>query len=377
MKLTVADPLQAYVLDMHTEVGTLAHPEGDQIRCVACGHRCLIGEGKRGICKVRFVRDGQLRVPWGYVAGLQCDPVEKKPFFHVYPSSDALTFGMLGCDLHCPYCQNWFTSQSLRDADARGQAQPVTPAQLVALARREKARLLVSSYNEPLITAEWAVAVFQPARAAGLACAFVSNGNATPEVLDYLRPWIQAYKVDLKSFDDRHYRSLGTTLDNVTRTIGMLHERGTWLEVVTLVIPGFNDSADELRRAARFLASVGRDIPWHVTGFHKDYKMTDPPDTQSDELVRAAEIGAEEGLHFVYAGNRPGQVGEWENTRCPQCHGTVIERIGYLVHSYALTPDGSCPGCGTAIPGVWPARADEVRTGDLSQFAQRLPRRVR
>src|SRR5262245_12464101 len=162
-KSTVADPLQAYVLDMHTEAGDLGLPEGDQIRCVACGHRCLIGEGKRGICKVRFVRDGQLRVPWGYVAALQCDPVEKKPFFHVYPGSDALTFGMLGCDLHCSYCQNWFTSQSLRDADAKGQAKPTTPDQLVALARRENARLVVSSYNEPLITAEWAVAVFRRA----------------------------------------------------------------------------------------------------------------------------------------------------------------------------------------------------------------------
>src|SRR4051794_18817649 len=205
----VANLAQAYVLDQLTTTGELWHTEGENIRCVACGHRCLIGEGKRGICKVRFTRHGELLVPWGYVAGLQSDPVEKKPFFHVYPSSDALTFGMLGCDLHCSYCQNWNTSQALRDAQATGQMQLVTPAQLVGMAQRERARLMVSSYNEPLITAEWAVAVFQQAKAAGLACAFVSNGNATPEVLDYLRPWIQAYKIDLKSFDDKHYRSLG------------------------------------------------------------------------------------------------------------------------------------------------------------------------
>src|SRR5438132_7986846 len=155
MKSQVADEIQAYVLDMHTDVGTLVQREGDNLRCVACGHRCLISEGKRGICKVRYVRDGQLRVPWGYVAALQCDPVEKKPFFHVYPSSDALTFGMLGCDLHCSYCQNWVTSQALRDSAAAVPIRPVTPEQLVEMAQRERARLVVSSYNEPLITAEW------------------------------------------------------------------------------------------------------------------------------------------------------------------------------------------------------------------------------
>jgi pyruvate formate lyase activating enzyme len=377
MKTPVANEVQAYVLDQHTAVGELGRPEGDAIRCFACGHRCLIGEGKRGICKVRFNRDGQLIVPWGYVAALQCDPVEKKPFFHVYPGSDALTFGMLGCDLHCSYCQNWFTSQALRDYSASALPQSVTPEHLVAAARREGARLVVSSYNEPLITAEWAVAVFREAKAAGLACAFISNGNGTPEVLDYLRPWIQAYKVDLKSFDDKHYRTLGCTLESVTNTIRMLHERGIWVEVVTLVIPGFNDGEAELRDAARFLASVSRDIPWHLTGFHKDYKMTDPPDTDARLLVQAAEIGAEEGLRFVYAGNRPGKVGEWENTRCPACRATLIERFGFLVRSYRLTPDGRCANCQARVPGVWPADPSGVRTGDLSMYRRVLPRAVR
>lgn len=377
MKSQVANEIQAYVLDTQTEVGTLWAAEGDRIRCFACGHRCLIGEDKRGICKVRFVRDGELRVPFGYVAALQCDPVEKKPFFHVYPGTDALTFGMLGCDYHCSYCQNWFTSQALRDPAATASARPITPDQLVALARRENARLMVSSYNEPLITAEWAVAVFQKAIPAGLTCAFVSNGNATPEALDYLQPWIRAYKVDLKSFDDRHYRTLGGTLDQVLDTIRMVHERGIWCEVVTLVIPGFNDSEHELRAVARFLASVSPDIPWHVTAFHQDYRMTDPPNTQARQLVRAAEIGAEEGLRFVYAGNLPGRVGPWENTRCPGCHETVIERIGYLVRSYRLTPDGNCPSCGTALPGIWPENPAAVRTGDLSAYSQHLPRPVR
>jgi pyruvate formate lyase activating enzyme len=377
MKTQVANEIQAYVLDNHTEVGTLWQAEGDRIRCFACGHRCLMGEGTRGICKVRYNQDGQLKVPFGYIAGTQCDPVEKKPFFHVFPGSDAFTFGMLGCDMHCAYCQNWFTSQALRDIAANAPLQPTTPAHLVSLALREKARLVVSSYNEPLITAEWAVAVFREAGAAGLTCAFVSNGNATPEVLDFLRPWIRAYKVDLKSFNDRNYRSLGATLEHITDTIRMVHARGIWLEVVTLLVPGFNDSESELREAASFLASVSRDIPWHVTGFHKDYKMTEPADTQALQLIRAAEIGSEAGLRFVYAGNRPGQVGARENTRCPSCAETVIERYGFLIRGYHLTEEGRCPRCQTSVPGVWPASSSEVITGDLSTYAQRRPRAVR
>ncbi len=377
MKVQVANIAQAYQLDQLTQPGTLGRWEGDLLRCVACGHRCLIGEGKRGICKVRYVQNGELRVPWGYVAGLQSDPVEKKPFFHVLPGSDALTFGMLGCDLHCAYCQNWFTSQALRDYDARGSAKPVTPAQLVDIARREGSKLVVSSYNEPLITTEWAGAVFQEAAAAGFLCAFVSNGNATPEALDYLRPWIRAYKIDLKGFNDRHYRTLGCPLANILDGIRMVHERGFWLEIVTLLIPGFNDDEGELRELTQFVASISRDIPWHVTAFHSDYKMSDTPNTELHRLLRAAEIGADAGLRFVYAGNKPGQVGAWENTRCPSCQETLIERFGFLVRDYRLTPEGTCPRCQTQIPGIWPARPAEVRVGDLEAYGTRLPRVVR
>jgi pyruvate formate lyase activating enzyme len=375
----VANEALAEALDRRTAVGSLWMAEGDRIRCVACGHRCLIGEGRRGICKVRFNQGGQLRVPFGYVAGVQSDPVEKKPFFHVYPGSDALTFGMMGCDFHCPYCQNWVTSQALRDEASLAPVQPVTPAELVRTGQRLGSKLVVSSYNEPLITAEWAVAVFRQAKEAGLACAFVSNGNATPEALDFLRPWIVAYKIDLKGFDDKRYRTLGGTLGHVTTAIRMVHERGLWLEVVTLVVPGFNDSEAELRGIAKFLASVSRDIPWHVTAFHKDYKMTDPPNTVAAQLVRAAEIGTEEGLRFVYAGNAPGQVGRWENTNCPKCREKLIDRFGYLVREYRLTAEGQCPKCSTKIPGIWPTGgAAEVKIGESRvDYYSRLPRAVR
>src|SRR5437867_5743326 len=173
-KSRVANEALAGRLDRHTTAGALWKPEGDRVRCFACGHRCLIGEGRRGVCRVRFNQDAQLRVPFGYVAALQCDPVEKKPFFHVHPGSDALTFGMMGCDFHCSYCQNWVTSQALRDEASVAPIQEVTAERLVSAAHRLGARLVVSSYNEPLITAEWSVSVFQTARAQGFLCAFVS-----------------------------------------------------------------------------------------------------------------------------------------------------------------------------------------------------------
>lgn len=355
----------ADILDGMTVEGTLYTPlEGGALRCVACGHRCLIREGRRGICQVRFNQGGKLRVPHGYVAALQADPVEKKPFFHLLPGADALTFGMLGCDYHCGYCQNWLTSQALRDPAsdlAIEFVRQVTPEQMTAYALRSGASVIVSSYNEPLITSEWAVEIFKVARQAGLRCAFVSNGNTTPEALDYLRPHLDAYKIDLKTMQDSHYRQLGGVLENVLESIRRAHGMGLWVEVVTLVVPGFNDSTDELMDAARFIRSVSDGIPWHVTAFHPDYKMTDPPPTSVRTLLRAAEIGQEAGLKFVYAGNIPGRVGEYENTLCPNCRAVLVERSGYRIHSYRISAGGTCPGCGAAVPGVWPERPETVR----------------
>lgn len=342
-----------------------AHANG-ALTCYACGHRCLIRPGKRGICKVRFNEDGKLKVPWGYVGALQCDPTEKKPFFHIYPGSDTLTFGMLGCDLHCPYCQNWVTSQALRDPAselAGAQPQLVTPQQLITLAQRQGAALIGSSYNEPLITSEWAVEVFKEAARAGLKCVYISNGNATPEVLDYLRPHIVGYKIDLKTMSDKNYRRLGAVLENVLNGVRMVHARGLWLEIVTLIIPGFNNSDAELREAAQFLAALSSDIPWHVTAFHQDYKMTEPDNATTRHLLRAAEIGREAGLRYVYAGNLPGRVGDWEHTFCPTCHTRLIERAGYVILDYALTARGACPKCGTLIPGIWTDQPKAVRLG--------------
>ena len=345
------------VLDRLTVAGELYKKEVDgSVRCFACGHRCLIREGKRGICQVRFNEGGELRVPFGYVAALQSDPIEKKPFSHVLPGSSALTFGMLGCDFHCGYCQNWLTSQAMRDPDSDESVnyiRKISPQGMVDYARRTNASVVVSSYNEPLITSEWAVAIFKEAKEAGLMCAYVSNGNNTPEVMDYLAPYLSAYKIDLKCMSDKNYRSLGGVLQNTLDGIKRAHELGLWVEIVTLTIPGFNDSNEELWDAARFIAGISRDIPWHVTAFHKDYKMTDHDNTDIKTLLRAAEIGREAGLRYVYAGNLPGRVGEYEDTFCFVCSHRLIKRSGYIIHEYGITGDGTCPHCNTKVAGIW------------------------
>jgi pyruvate formate lyase activating enzyme len=249
-------------------------------------------------------------------------------------------------------CQNWVTSQALRDTKAIAPPRDVDPEKMVEIARRYGARLVVSSYNEPLITSEWAVSIFKQAKPAGFVTGYVSNGNATPQVLDYIRPWTDLYKIDLKGFDDRNYRKLGGVLQNVLDTIKMVHERGFWMEIVTLLVQGFNDSLDEIKAMADFIAGVSPDIPWHVTAFHPDYKMTDPGATQVETLMRAAEIGYEAGLNFVYAGNLPGRVGKNENTFCPNCKATLIERYGFRILKNRIEA-GACPQCSARIPGRW------------------------
>ena len=341
------------VLETYTTEGELYEKlENGRVRCYACGHRCVIFDGLDGICRVRSNRGGKLLVPHGYVGALQLDPVEKKPFFHALPGSLAMSFGMLGCDYHCAYCQNWVTSQALRDPNAVSPPHRLTPEEFVALAMDRGARIVTSTYNEPLITSEWAVEIFKAARQAGLKTSYVSNGNGTPQVLAYIKPWVDLYKVDLKSFQDRNYRKLGGVLNNVLDTIQRLHAIGFWLEIVTLVVPGFNDSSEELRDMARFLVHVSADIPWHVTAFHQDYKMTGPDNTPVSTLRRAAEIGKSEGLNFVYAGNLPGLVGDWENTNCPGCGELLIERYGFRIRRMRIK-NASCPKCARQIPGVW------------------------
>jgi pyruvate formate lyase activating enzyme len=345
------------VLDQNSKQAELVtRLEEGKVRCLACAHRCSLAPGKRGICAVRFNENGELKAPWGYVAGAQVDPIEKKPFSHIMPGSQVLTFGMFGCNFHCEFCQNWHTSQVLKDdhyhPDSMGM-QKVTPADLVDAAMRNQALSIASSYNEPFISTEWAVEIFKLAKTKGLKTAFVSNGFATKEGLDYLLPWLDALKVDLKSMQEDQYRRMGGRLQPVLDTIRSAREMGTWVEVVTLVIPGFNDSTEELWEAGRFVASVSSEIPWHVTAFHPDYKMLDAPPTPVETLQRAAEIGQEAGLQYVYAGNIPGRVGSLEDTHCPKCGACVIQRSGYRIIQNQLTQAGACPNCAQEIAGIW------------------------
>lgn len=341
------------VLKKHTKIGELYRDAGEgRIECYACGHRCKIGDGKDGICKIRFVQDKKLYVPWGYVSSLAADPIEKKPFFHVLPGSTAISFGMLGCDYHCSFCQNWITSQTLRDPDAVASIEIVSPEDIVTLAHRHNAKAVTSTYNEPLITSEWAVEVFKLAKRYKLLTSYVSNGNGTPEVIEYLHPWLDLFKIDLKGFNEKRYRELGGVLGHVLDTISLAHQKKFWIEIVTLIVPGFNDTEKELTDIAEFIVSISSDIPWHVTAFHADYKMMEVSSTSVQTLLKAVDIGFRAGLHYVYAGNIPGALRKYENTYCHSCKELLVERLGFRILNNYLKA-GSCPKCNRAVPGVW------------------------
>lgn len=349
-------PTAQTVLDENTRPGELFIPlEKGSLICTACGHRCQLRPGQKGVCKVRFNdQDGVLRVPFNYAAGIHNDPIEKKPFFHVLPGTQALSFGMLGCDFRCAYCQNWFTSQTLRDDASTLDFDTITAQGLCDLAEQQGSRTVVSTYNEPLITSEWAVEVFKQAKGRGMVTGYVSNGHGTPEVLEYVRPWLDLFKIDLKCFDRKKYLKLGGNFEEVLETIRQVYAMGFWTEIVTLVVPDYNDSDEELTQMAEFVASVSEDIPWHVTAFHPQYKMNDRDSTPVETLLRARTIGKKAGLKFVYSGNRPGDVGDTENTMCPQCGKTLIKRHGYRILANVLK-NGACPDCQESIPGKWAA----------------------
>jgi pyruvate formate lyase activating enzyme len=348
--------LQDY-LDQYTKPGQLVESLDEQaVRCQACAHGCQLEPGQRGICKIRFNQDGVLQTPWGYVSSLQVDPIEKKPFYHFLAGSNALTFGMLGCNLQCDYCQNWLTSQALREKDTdhlKGYLQTLQPADILDQGIRHDARVMASSYNEPLITTEWAVDIFRLSSSAGLKNVYISNGYATKEALDYLQPFLQGFKVDLKTMQPDHYRQLGGALQAVLDSIAYAVELGMWVEVVTLLVPGFNDSESELQDMASFIRSISPEMPWHITAFRPEFRMRDRPRTSARQILKAVELGYQAGLQYVYGGNLPGSLGKYAHTSCHQCQTVLIKRWGFSIQQYRITTDGKCPDCGTTIPGCW------------------------
>lgn len=344
-------------LDQFTKISPLAEQlDNDIVRCQACAHTCRLKPGQRGVCLIRYNQDGQLQVPWGYVSSLQVDPIEKKPFYHFLAGADALTFGMLGCNLRCDYCQNWLTSQALREEGTDHLADYLRicqPEEVVDHGVRLGAEVVASSYNEPLITSEWARDIFSLAAKAGMKNVYVSNGFATQEVLDYLTPSLQGFKVDLKTMQPDHYRALGGGLQPVLDSIAYAFKLGLWVEIVTLLVPGFNDSKGELKDMASFIHSVSPEIPWHITAFRPEYKMLDKSRTTVKQILDAVDIGYRTGLQYVYGGNLPGSLGKYEHTSCHKCQALLIKRWGFSIQQYRITREGKCPECGAKIPGIW------------------------
>lgn len=348
-------PEYRHRLDEHTRPGTLWRPGATpgSVVCVACPQRCRLEEGRRGACGLRFCHDGVLQVPWGYTSSVAVDPLEKKPFFHVCPGAGVLSFGTLGCTLRCPFCQNWAISQTVRDDRALVLPRPTAIEGLLAGAAASGSAWIAATYNEPLIAVEWVLAVFEAARRRGLRTAVVSNGYASPETLAVLTPCLDAANIDLKCFTEAGYRQLGGHLAPVQDCIRGLHAAGVWVEVTTLVVPGFSDDLADLAAAADFLAGVSPDLPWHLSAYHPDYRLLDGPAPTSPEALRSAcDLGRQHGLRFVYAGNLADRHGQGD-TRCPGCRAALIRRRGFAVVERHLAAGGHCPHCGTRLAGIW------------------------
>ena len=322
-----------------------------KVRCDLCMHRCVIFPGRVGICRVRENRDGTLfSLVYGHTAGQDVDPVEKKPLFHFYPGSTAYSVTTVGCNFHCLFCQNYTLSQVV-DPNQFLIGEDLTPEEIVDRAVNHGCRSVAYTYTEPTVFLEYALDTAEIAHSRGLKNIFVTNGYETPEAVEVIRTYLDAANIDLKSFSDRFYRKVvGATLEPVLETIRLMKSLGIWIEVTTLVIPGQNDSPEELREIARFLThEIGVETPWHLSRFFPAFRMSRLPATELASLMRARDIGLEEGLEYIYVGN----IGETNlaNTYCPGCDLLLIERNGLGVATNRIR-DGACPRCGRGIPGV-------------------------
>jgi pyruvate formate lyase activating enzyme len=328
-----------------------AKGEGERVVCALCAHRCTIGPGHWGVCGVRENRGGSLMThAYGEVIAAHVDPIEKKPFYHFLPGTTSFSIATVGCNFQCGFCQNWTISQeSIKDGGGKG-ATRLPPPDIVRIAQNRGCRSISYTYTEPTIFFEYAHDTAKLAKSAGLANNFVTNGFMTADALAAARPWLDAANVDLKAFREETYKKVcKSRLQPVLDSIGLMRRFGIWVEVTTLVVPGLNDGDEELRDIARFLAKTDRDIPWHLSRFHPDYTYTEARATPLATLRRAAEIGREEGLGFVYIGN---VMGEGDLTICPKCGRELIIRRGFEVEENLLE-GGRCPSCKTAIPGVF------------------------
>ncbi len=319
------------------------------VACRLCSHRCVIKPGNLGVCAVRENRGGRLvTLVYGEVVAAHADPIEKKPLYHFFPGSKAMSIATPGCNFRCGFCQNWQISQAPRRTTGGMAGEPFAPQAIVRAAVAEGCRSISYTYTEPTIFFEYAYDTARLAREAGLANSFVTNGYMTAEALETIQPALDAANVDLKAFRDETYKkTCGARLEPVLDTIRRMKTLGIWVEVTTLVVPGLNDSPGELEAIARFIASVDPDIPWHISRFHPDYEYTQAQATPVPTLRAAAETGRREGLRYIYVGNVPG---ESEDTRCRTCGTVLISRRGFTVVANVLA-GSRCPSCGTTLPG--------------------------
>lgn len=325
---------------------------GGDVRCRLCGHNCLIKKGQRGICAVRENVDGTLfSLVYRKAVSVNIDPIEKKPLFHFLPGSLSLSIATAGCNFRCKHCQNYEISQYPRERKFSIPGTDTSPEEVVNAASGNGCESISYTYTEPTIFFEYAYDCAKLAHERGIKNVFVSNGYTGSEAVKLIAPYLDANNIDLKG-GDRFYKEIcGASVGPVKETIALMKKLGVWLEITTLVIPGLNDSEEDLTDIAQFICSVDPGIPWHVSQFYPTYKLLDRPRTQAAKLRQAVEIGYASGLRYVYEGNVPG---EGENTFCPVCKNVLVKRIGYQVLENRIV-EGRCPACGNSADGIWGA----------------------
>ncbi|MEN6637812.1 MAG: AmmeMemoRadiSam system radical SAM enzyme [Smithellaceae bacterium] len=322
-----------------------------RVQCALCAHRCKINAGRRGLCGVRENKDGILySLVFGTLIAEQVDPIEKKPFFHVHPASRSYSIATVGCNFSCDFCQNHEISQMPRST-LMIMGEDTAPATIVERAKNSHCKTIAYTYTEPTVYLETALETAKIACRDGLQNVFVTNGFMTPEAVDVIAPYLAAANVDLKSFRDEFYKKqCGARLKPVLDSLKKMKERGIWLEITTLLIPGLNDSTEELKDIAAFILSLGAETPWHISRFHPQFKRLETPSTPIDSLHRACLIGKEAGLKYVYSGNVPGDEGE--NTVCSNCKKLVIKRHGFrIIDNFLSGP--ACSHCGQKLEGLF------------------------
>lgn len=325
--------------------------EDDNVRCNLCAHRCTINPDRHGVCGVRSNRDGVLySMVYGTLVAQNVDSIEKKPLFHVYPASRSYSIATMGCNFFCEFCQNHDISQAPRKTKMI-YGEDSFPSAIVERAKESGAKTIAYTYTEPTVFFELAYDTAKIAATNGLKNVFVTNGFMNPEVIETIAPYLSAANVDLKSFRDEFYKKrCGARLAPVLDSLKKMKNRGIWVEITTLLIPSLNDSEEEMRDIARFIAGLGRETPWHISRFHPQYKVRHLPVTSLESLHRAGQIGREAGLKYVYSGNVPGD--DAENTRCFHCGKLLIERCGFKIIGINLQKN-KCSHCGIQLEGIF------------------------